>query len=51
MSQADLWLRSARYGETLAREFGDAAVSALRAQGLEARRNAVGHIATAVPVE
>jgi hypothetical protein len=49
MSQADLWQRSARHSETLAREFGDAAVGVLRAQGLEARLNAVGHVTIRVP--
>ena len=51
MSQADWWLRSSRYSEALSHEFGKAAVTALRAQGLDARLNVVGHVAIAVPVE
>ena len=49
LSAEDLWQRSARHSETLAREFGEAAVSVLRAQGLEARLNAAGHLAVPVP--
>lgn len=47
---AELWRLAARHSETLSRELGDAAVRVLCAQGLEARVNAVGHVAVKVPV-
>ena len=47
---AEMWHQSARHSEELSREFGDAAVDVLRRHGLQARLNAVGHVAVEVPV-